>query len=185
MTQEERWTNQPTDTHKQPCIQIRQTDKCSDAERDRHTDRRANRWTNRQTDRQAGREVHTDRLMKTDRDICKLETDSRHQVPELGPVNLGIGYEHGDSGSLAGLGGSISLVQSLLLRPYPLHQCIKLLVWPSRTAHDIITSCAAGALWTGHCIKQTCISILPACGVEAKKYWSVRHCGTGEAVCHG
>ena len=56
------------------------------------------------------------------------------EVPELGPVHLGIRNEHGHSGGLAGLQGGIGLVLSLLLRPNPLHHRIKLLVWTPRAA---------------------------------------------------
>ena len=65
------------------------------------------------------------------------------EVPELGPVDLGIRNEHGHGGGLAGLEGSVGLVLSLLLRPHPLHHCIKLLVWTPRAAPDTLVPCCS------------------------------------------
>lgn len=90
-------------------------------------------------------ETHTHPYRQTDRPNCTdIQRNAHRQshrlildakVPKLGPVNCGIRYEHGHSGGLAGLQGCIGFVLSLLLRPCPLHQCIKLLVWAPRAAH--------------------------------------------------
>ena len=63
-----------------------------------------------------------------------LKRKGKEASLELGPVDLGGGDDHADSGGLAGLQGSLHLVLHLLLGCHPLQHCIKLALWPSVAA---------------------------------------------------